>query len=81
MQKQSEHTSGSAEWRKRLVNDLTKNKTPTSMFYASVDIRKLLNKFNGKVWNSGLNRYINTKRFVIRYSNNGVHMHPVKERE
>ncbi|MBQ8298015.1 MAG: phage capsid protein [Ruminococcus sp.] len=35
----------------------------------------------GKVWDSGLNRYVDTKRFVIRYSKKGVHMHPVKERE
>lgn len=35
----------------------------------------------GKVWDSGLNKYVDTKRFVIRYSNKGVHLHPVKEME
>lgn len=33
----------------------------------------------GKVWDSGLNRYVDTRRFVIRYSSKGVHLHPVKE--
>lgn len=37
--------------------------------------------FIGKVWDSGANRYVNTKRFAIRYSKDGVHLHPVKERE
>lgn len=36
--------------------------------------------FIGKVWNDGAKRYVNTKRFSIRYSNNGVHIFPVKER-
>lgn len=35
----------------------------------------------GKVWDSGKNRYVDTKRFVIRYSNKGIHLHPVKELE
>lgn len=38
------------------------------------------NKNIGKVWDSGLNRFVNTKRFVIRYSKDGVHLHPVKEK-
>ena len=103
--KQSDHILGSDEWRKRLAEDLKNGKTPTSMFYSSVDIGDLLKKYNGKgeiifrdkkqiylvefvdadsyvgkVWDSGLNRYVNTKRFVIRYSKDGVHLHPVKER-
>lgn len=39
------------------------------------------NDYVGKVWDSGLNRYVNTKRFVIQYSKDGVHAHPVKETE
>lgn len=39
------------------------------------------NDYVGKVWDSGLNRYVNTKRFVIRYSKDGAHAHPVKETE
>ena len=34
----------------------------------------------GKVWNSGLGRYVNTSRFEIRYSSDGFHIHPVKEK-
>lgn len=103
--KQADHILGSAEWRKRIADDLKSGKTPTSMLYSSVNIGNLLKKYSGKgeiffrdkkqiypiefvdadsyvgkVWDSGLNRYVNTKRFVIRYSKDGVHLHPVKER-
>ena len=33
----------------------------------------------GKVWNFGVKKFIDTKRFAIRYSKKGVHLHPVKE--
>ena len=33
----------------------------------------------GKRFNSGTGKYENTRRFAIRYSSKGVHLHPVKE--
>ena len=33
----------------------------------------------GVVWNSGRRKFVDTKRFAIRYSKKGVHLHPVKE--
>ncbi len=35
--------------------------------------------FVGKYFNSGIGKYEETKRFAIRYSSKGVHLHPVKE--
>lgn len=35
----------------------------------------------GKVWSISARHYINTKRFSIRYSNRGVHLFPVKDKE
>lgn len=34
----------------------------------------------GRRWNSGLGRYVKTKRFAIVYSGRGIHLYPVKER-
>lgn len=33
----------------------------------------------GIVWDSGREKFVNTKRFAIRYSKKGVHLHPSKE--
>lgn len=33
----------------------------------------------GRYFNTGTGKYEETKRFAIRYSSNGVHLHPVKE--
>ena len=33
----------------------------------------------GRYFNLGKGRYEETKRFAIRYSSKGVHLHPVKE--
>lgn len=105
-EKQRDHIRGDEKWRKRIDDDLKKSNTPTSMFFESTDIQKLINDYVGKetfyfkdekqkypveyvtadyvvgkVWDSGKGRYVDTKRFAIRYSNKGVHLHPVKEPE
>ena len=33
----------------------------------------------GKSYNLGTGKYEDTKRFAIRYSSKGIHLHPVKE--
>lgn len=48
---------------------------PYPIEYVSAD------RYIGKRFNYGLGKYENTKRFAIRYSSKGVHLHPVKEGE
>lgn len=40
-----------------------------------------IDKARGKVYNSGIKEYVDTKRIKIEYSTNGYHIYPVKERK